>query len=178
METSLGGPPESVVRALSKPNGKNVAKAVGQLLTWADSQTDHALTRRSVHLMRRAIRVVKEALPDTDPELIGGFFADLLDLWETGQTLDKELQKLTRLRFPQDRERLRSSLLWIEAIQLDMASYWIGEVKKDLPKLLKALDRLERRSRLGERKRKLANARPAGKRKAAQRATATPDSAT
>jgi hypothetical protein len=50
------------------------------------SVTDQAVMERSVLLMRSAIRSVKKALPDTDPELIGGFFANLLDLWETGQT--------------------------------------------------------------------------------------------
>lgn len=178
METSLGGPPKSVVKALSKPNGRNVAKAVGHLLNWADSQTDRALIQRSLHLMRRAIRVVRKALPDTDPELIGGFFANLLDLWETGQELDKELHNLAKLRFPRERERLRHVLLWIEAIQLDMGSYWIGEVKKDLPKLLTALDKLERKTRSGKQKRKLGSARSAGKRKVSQRATAVPTSAT
>jgi hypothetical protein len=109
------------------------------------------LIEQSLLLMRKAICVVKEALPDTDPEVIGGFFADLLDLWETGQKLDKELHNLTKLRFPQDRERLRDILIWISAIQVDMASYWIGEVKKDLPRLLRALDKLERRPRPGKR---------------------------
>ena len=128
--------------------------------------------------MGRAIRVVKKALPDTDPELVGGFYADLLDLWETGQKLDKELHNLTKLRFPQDRERLRHILLWISAIQIDMASYWIGEVKKDLPKLLTALDKLEGKPRSGKQKRKLGNAGSAGKRKASRLATVTPNSAT
>jgi hypothetical protein len=103
MEASLGGPPESVVKTLSKPNGKKVGKAVRQLLSWANSQTDHALIRRSVRLMDRDIRVVKGALPDTNPELIGGLFANLLDLWETGQTLDKKLKEICNLRFPRDR---------------------------------------------------------------------------
>ena len=97
-------------------------------------------------MMRPAIQTLTTALPATDPELIGGIFANLLDLWETGQKLDKELRKLKKLRLPKDRETLRSTLQWIDAIQLDMASYWIDEIKKDLPKLLKALDKLERRS--------------------------------
>jgi len=90
--------------------------------------------------MRNAISSTKKALPGTDPELIGGFFADLLDLWETGQKLDEQLQELTKLHFPRDRERLHEILIWISAIQIDMAAYWTGEIKKDLPKLLKALD--------------------------------------
>ena len=85
--------------------------------------------------MRQAIPVVKEALPEADPELIGGFFANLLDLWETGQTLDEKVKEICKMRFPRDLERLHDVLIWIEAIQLDMASYWIGEVKKDSPKL-------------------------------------------
>jgi hypothetical protein len=93
--------------------------------------------------MRAAIRTLKTALPDTDPELIGGFFANLLDVWETGQKLEQELKKLKKLRLPRDHEALRNVLLWIDAIQVDMASYWIGEVKRDLPKLLRALDRHE-----------------------------------
>jgi hypothetical protein len=140
-----------------------------------ETQRDE-LIQRSLYLMRIAIRVVKEALPDTDPELIGGFFADLLDLWETGQKLDKELHNLTKLRFPQDRERLRDILSWISAIQIDMASYWIGEVRKDLPKLLRALDRLESKSRSVRQKRK--PARSAEKRKVSKRATVAPNSAT
>ncbi|HEY3038059.1 MAG TPA: hypothetical protein VGJ66_04940 [Pyrinomonadaceae bacterium] len=160
MGPNLEGPPDSLVKALSKPNGRNVAKAAGALLSWANSKRDHALTERSLDLMRPAIHTLTTALPETDPELIGGIFANLLDLWETGQKLDKELQKLKKLRLPQDREGLRSTLLWIDAIQLDMASYWIGEVKKDLPKLLKALDRFERRSVPGKQKRRLPKARP------------------
>jgi hypothetical protein len=149
MEPSLAGPPDSVVKALSKPNGRSVAKAAGALLKWANSKKDHALTQRSLDLMRPAIQTLTAALPETDPELIGGIFANLLDLWETGQKLDKELQKLKKLRLPKDREALRTTLQWIDAIQLDMASYWIEEIKKDLPKLLKALDKPERRSAHG-----------------------------
>jgi hypothetical protein len=165
-----------VVKALSKPNGKNVGKAVGQLLSWANSQTDHALIRRSLRLMRRAIRVVGEALPDTDPELIGGFFANLLDLWETGQKLDKKVKEISRLRFPRDRERLYHILIWVDATQVDMASYWTAEVKKDLPKLLRALDRLERKPRPGKQERKQAKVRPARKRKIAKHPRASPNS--
>ncbi len=106
--------------------------------------TDKDVIKQSLLLMRSCIAVVKKALPDTDPELIGGFFADLLDLWETGQQLDRELQKLKKFRFPRDREKLYDILIWIDAIQVDMASYWINEVKRDGAKLRRALDRLER----------------------------------
>jgi hypothetical protein len=138
--------PKSVLRALSTPSEQGVARAAGALLKWANSERDEVLSRRSQSLLRGAIRTTKTALPDTDPELIGGIFADILDLWETGQKLDKELRKLTKLRMPRDQEQMRAILLWIEAIQLDLALYWIKEVKKDIPKLLRALDSLERKT--------------------------------
>ena len=128
------------------------------------------LIKRSLDLMRTSIRVVKKALPNTDPELIGGFFADLLNLWETGQALDKELKKLTKFRFPQDRERLYYFLIWIAATQIETASYWIGEIKKDLPKLLRALDKLKSAPPSGKQKRKHTDIRPVKKRKITQRA--------
>jgi hypothetical protein len=127
------------------------------------------LIERSLVLMRKSISVVKEALPDTDPELIGGFFADLLDLWETGQKLDNELRRLTKLRFPRDREHLHDILIWIDAIQVDMGSYWIGEVKKDIPKLLRALDKLGRKSRSANQKTKPKSKRPATKQSTTER---------
>jgi hypothetical protein len=135
MRKSLHVPSTSNIKVLSVPRSE-----ASQILRDKDYQAGQVLVQQSLHQMHAAIRAVKEALPDTDPELIGGFFADLLDLWETGQKLDKELHKLTELRFPQDRERLRDILIWISASQIDMASYWIGEIKKDLPKLLRALD--------------------------------------
>jgi len=153
VNTKIGGPPESVVRALSSSDRANTAKAVAALIEWGSSEIDHALSKRTLRLLRRVMRVLMAALPDTDQELIGGVCADLLDLWQTGQTLDKKLRELCHFRFPRDRARLQDALVWIEAIQLDMASYWIGEVKKDLPKLLKALDKLERRSVSGRSKR-------------------------
>jgi hypothetical protein len=35
--------------------------------------------------MRPVILTLTTALPQTDPEWIGGIVANLLDLWETGQ---------------------------------------------------------------------------------------------
>jgi hypothetical protein len=119
--------------------------------------------------MRAAIRAVQEALPDTAPELIGGILAGLLDLWETGQKLDKELQRLTEFRFPQDRELLRDVLIWVSAIQIDMASCWIGQVKSDLPKLLRELDRFENMPALRKSQPKPTKQRSAEKRKVAKR---------
>jgi len=164
MGKSPHGPPAPVLKASLRQRGKTADEAACQTVLQTDFQIDQVLTSQSVLLMRSAIRVFKEALPDTSPELIGGFFADLLDLWETGQRLDKELLKLKELRFPRDREQLRSFLIWISAIQIDMASFWIGGAKKYLPKLLRAVDRLENASS-SKPKQKPAKARQAEKRK-------------
>jgi hypothetical protein len=155
METRYQNPPQSLVEALSKPGR---AKAVGALVDWANSGVDQTLTQRSLRLMRACIHAVKSALPDKDPELIGGFFANLLDIWETGQRLDTLLKDLAKSRLPRDEERLRNTLLWIDAIQVDMASYWIREIKRDLPKVLKALDISEYKRRLGKPKRSRSHA--------------------
>lgn len=138
-------PPESIIKALSKPNGRNSAKAVGALLDWGKADRDPILEQRSHQLLLGVTRTLESALPNTDRELIGGFCANLLDRWETGQKLNTQLERLVRLRFPKDKEALRDALQWIEAIQLDMASYWIDEVKQDLSKLARALDQSERR---------------------------------
>ena len=140
MAANIGHPPESIIKALSKGDRREQAKALGALFTWARSEGDKNLAQRSHRLLRSTMHTLKEALPNTDSKLIGGVCADLLDLWETGQKLDKLLKELPKFKLPRDRERMRSALIWIEAIQLDMASYWIGEVKKDLPKLLNALN--------------------------------------
>lgn len=147
MKRDVGSPPESVIKALSNPNETNVAGAIGGLLKWSDSGRDETLHRRSIQLMRQVMRSLREALPNTAPELIGSMCAHLFDLWETGQALDKRLKEVRGMRFPRDYERLRGVLKWTEAIQLDMASFWAGEVKKDLPKLLDALDRQQRNGR-------------------------------
>jgi len=133
---------ESAINPLNTRNS-SITNADSQNIHQKDAQTDQALVQQSLHLMHASIHAVKKILPDTDTELIGGFFADLYDLWETGQKLDKELRKLAEDRFPHDRERLSELLNWISAIQIDMASYWIGEINKDLPKLRHALDTLE-----------------------------------
>jgi hypothetical protein len=150
------------VKALAVPGGKWAVGTAGQLFRDADSEADQVLIERSLRLMRAAIRAVKEALPDTVPEFIGGLFADLLDLWETGQKLDGELKRLTKLRFPRDRGQLIDVLNWIEAIQIDMASDWIREIKRELPKLRRELDKLESGPRSGKRERKLAKTPRAG----------------
>jgi hypothetical protein len=147
MALNVGRPPESIVKALSKGNRGERAKALGALFNWARSEADQNLAHRSLQLLRRTMHTLEAALPDTDPELIGGLCAHLLDLWETGQKLDNLLKELPKFQLPRDRERMRSALLWIEAIQLDMSSYWIHELKKRLPLFLKALDRRERSKR-------------------------------
>jgi hypothetical protein len=113
----------------------------------ADQRSKQEIIKESLELMRAAIEMMKTAMPRTDPELIGGFFANLFDVWETGQELDMKLRELVTLQLPRDAKRVGDILTWVEAIQLDMGSFWIREVKKDLPKLRRAVDRLENESR-------------------------------
>lgn len=139
---------EEVVDKISKLQGPN--KAERGAMIWLASgfaNQDRELQRRSARIVRNMLRSLKSALPDTDPELIGSFVADLDSLWDTGQKLDKELQKLFKMRFPKHREHLREFLAFVEAIQIEMVQFWIGNLRKRVPKLQKALDRQERSER-------------------------------
>lgn len=80
MKSDVGTPPESIIKALSSRSETNVARAVDGLLKWSDSGTDKALHRRSAQLMRGVICSLREALPNTAPELIGSICAHLFDL--------------------------------------------------------------------------------------------------
>jgi hypothetical protein len=109
----------------------------------AGQRSKQEIIRESLELMHAAIEMMKTAMPRTDPELIGGFFANLFDVWETGQELDMKLRELVTLQLPRDVKRVYDILIWVDAIQVDMGSFWIREVKKDLPKLRRALGRFE-----------------------------------
>jgi hypothetical protein len=136
---------QKLFEQLSKLKGSQASlKRVKSLVAAADLQQNRGLVRRSLRLMNGIIHALKKAAPNLPPELVGGFAANLLDLWETGQKLDERLRELSRLHSPRDRERLRDCLIWIDAIQIDMGSYWIEEVEKVLPKILRGLDRQER----------------------------------
>jgi hypothetical protein len=148
MTTALKRSREELFEQLSKLKGNQKSlKEVRKRVAASGIRQDDVLIRRSLRLMNKTILVLKQAMPNLDAQLVGRFAANLLDLWETGQTLDKTLKDLTRSRCPRDREGLRDALIWIDAIQADMGSYWIGEVKKGLPALLRSLDRQERSER-------------------------------
>jgi len=83
---------------------------------------------------------LRSALPDTDPEFIGGIVADLDDLWEYGQRLDNHFSVLFRMTFPRDQEQLRELILQIEHEQLDESWAHLVRLKKSFPKLLKELE--------------------------------------
>ncbi len=152
MEIHRPTPPASVIKMLSKRGGKDVAKGLGTLLGWAESQTDHSLSRRSLQLVHETLPVLKAATPDVDPELVGEVVAALADLWAAGRKLDKDLKAISKFRLPRDRARLRRLLIEIEAHQLDEPEYWISVIRKRLPKLYEALDRKRRKSRVRRRR--------------------------
>jgi hypothetical protein len=139
---------EAVVNKISRLKGPNKAEQGGMIwLASAFANQDLHLQRRSARIAANAMRVLKKALPHSDPELIGSVVADLDSLWDTGQKLDQELKRLFRMRFPQHRQHLREFFAFVEAVQIEMVEFWTGNLRRRLPKLLRELDRQERRER-------------------------------
>jgi hypothetical protein len=137
-----------VVDKISKLKGPNKdAQGAMILLGSAFANQDTQIQRRSGHIVHKMLVSFKKAFPGVDAQLIGGTVADLDSLWDTGQKLDKELNKLFQMRFPQHRNHLREFLAFIEATQIEMAEFWIGNLRKRIPKLHKALDQQERTER-------------------------------
>jgi len=118
-------------------------------LSHLDSQRRRGWHRRVGKTIKGLLRALKEALPHTDPQLIGDFVADVEDLWEYGQKLDEHFKILFRMKFPNHSEHLLELLLQIEHEQCDESWAHIEGLKKSLPQLIKALERQFRRARPG-----------------------------
>jgi hypothetical protein len=116
-------------------------------LSHLDSQKKRGWKRRVGKIIKGLLRALKEAMPQTDPQLIGDFVADVEDLWEYGQKLDQHFKAVFRMKFPKDSERLRELLLNIDHEQCDEAWAHIEGLKKSLPRLIKGLDRQSRHAR-------------------------------
>jgi hypothetical protein len=110
-------------------------------LSHLDSQRRSGWDKRVGKTIKGLLRALKEALPHTDPRLIGDFVADVEDLWEYGQKLDEHFKVLLRMTFPKHSEHLRELLLSIKYEQCDESWAHIERLKKSLPQLIKALDR-------------------------------------
>lgn len=140
--------PQKLFELVSALEGRPLSlKAVESAAARAGFRQDNGRIRRSLALTRAVIAALKRSMPNASAETIGDTVAALTDLWETGQVLDKRLKKLARMRFPQDAESLRDTFIWIDAIQIDMATYWIRVIQKGLPKLLAALERQRKHPR-------------------------------
>ena len=124
---------------LKGPNKDLQAAAI--MLGDAAARVDHKLVKRSTNLAHRLLLSLKKALPETDPQLIGDFVAEVSDLWDYGQKLDKTLNEISHMRFPQHREHMREALVAIEVQQFDYALDCIKGLQKTLPKLKQGLDR-------------------------------------
>jgi hypothetical protein len=139
---------DDVIEKISKLKGPNKAERGGlMLLANAFANQDTQLQRRSARITHNMLVALNKAFPDVDGQLIGDIVADLDSLWDTGQKLDKELKKLFQMRFPEHRNHLGDFLAFIEAVQVDMVEFWIGNLRKRIPKLRKALDQQERKER-------------------------------
>jgi hypothetical protein len=131
---------------------KEPTKAQKTALTWLGrglANVDTAQQQRSARITKRMITAFRSAFPEVDHQLIGGIVADLDSLWDTGQQLDGELRRFFRMRFPQDREELRGFLAFIEAVQIDMVGFWIGNLRNRIPRLHRALDRQKKKRSRG-----------------------------
>jgi hypothetical protein len=161
---------DEVVEKISKLKGPNKAERGGlMLLANAFANQDTQLQRRSARITHNMLVALNKAFPNVDRQLIGDIVADLDSLWDTGQKLDKELKKLFQMRFPQHRNHLDDFLAFIEVVQIDMVEFWIGNLRKRIPKLRKALDQQERNERRARTKppkqaRKLAQQMAGGRR--------------
>ena len=138
---------------ISKPKAPNkVLQLAAKMLGDAAARVDHKLIKRSTKLAHRLLISLKKALPETDPQLIGDFVAEVSDLWDYGQKLDKTLTELCNLQLPKHREQMRQALVAIEVQQFDYALDCIQGLQKTLPKIKRALDRrsgdLERRGKM------------------------------
>lgn len=138
------------------------ANAARDFLRRALSDHDKKLQRRSARITHNMLVALNKAFPEVDRQLIGDIVADLDSLWDTGQKLDKELKKLFQMRFPEHRNHLGDFLAFVEAVQIDMVEFWIGNLRKRIPKLRKALDQQERNER------RRARTKPQNSRKLAQ----------
>ncbi len=100
---------------------------------------EHELQRRSAVIAHKTQIALEKALPNVDTETIGSFVANIDSIWDTGQKLDRELNRLFRMQFPRDREQLREFFSFVEAIQIEMTLFWIGKLKRTVPALRDAL---------------------------------------
>lgn len=146
--------PEKLKQSVSKQShSRKVTGAAKAFIARALRGQSRQLQRRSAQITHKMIISLKRAFPDMDPRLIGSIVADLGSLWDTGQKLDLELNKLFQMRLPEDREDLREFLAFVEATQMDMVEFWIRNLRQKIPRLHEDLDRQERNERPHSRKR-------------------------
>jgi len=147
----LGGDPTRLVlnklNEMASKRGQSEATvaAARDLIMRALKRQDKALQRRSAEMARKTLRAMNRVFPEVDRQLIGDIVADLNSLWDARQKLDKDLKGLFRMRFPQGRQRRSEFLSRIEANQIEMASYWIRRLRRNITKLRLALNREEQK---------------------------------
>ncbi len=72
-------------------------------------------------------------------EVIGAIVADLDDLWEYGQHLDRDLKALCKMRLPQHRDEMQKIIVGLDVEQFDYAKDCIERLHNNLPKLDRVL---------------------------------------
>jgi len=138
--------PEKLKQMVSKQSQSQEASGAARaFIARALRGQNRGLQRRSARIAHKMLVAFGKAFPELNQQIIGDVVADLDSLWDTGQKLDKRLHKLFKMRFPQDRDHLSDFLAFIEGAQIEMAEIWIRNLRRNIPKLRKALNRQGKR---------------------------------
>jgi hypothetical protein len=132
---------EELIERVSKLKTPNRdLQAAAMMIGDAAARVDRKRIKRSVELVNRLLLNLKKALPETDPKLLGDFAAEVSDLWDYGQKLDKTVVEICKMRLPKHHDQLREALVAIEVQQFDYVLDCIHGLQKTLPKIKRALD--------------------------------------
>jgi hypothetical protein len=84
---------------------------------------------------------LKAASPESNAKLVGRIVANLLDIQGYAEELGHQLKEIGNMKFPRDRDSLRSILIEFEEVPLYHGRLSIEELRHDVPRLLRDLDR-------------------------------------
>jgi hypothetical protein len=115
------------------------------------------VSESSVRSLKRAKKAARQshgisaafraASPNSSTKLVGRIVANLLNTQGHGEELEHQLKEIGAMKFPRDRAALRSLLIELEEVLLYHGRISIEELRRDVPRLLRDLDRKSFRSR-------------------------------
>jgi hypothetical protein len=118
------------------------------LNSWASESSVRSLKRakkaaRQSHGISEAFRA---ASPNSSTKLVGRIVANLLNTQGHGEELEHQLKEIGAMKFPRDRAALRSLLIELEEVLIYHGRISIEQLRRDVPRLLRDLDRTSARS--------------------------------